>query len=55
MAPGSLPGKFRGQGNLAGYSPLVCKELDTIEQCTHIEHLVVPQCNICWLIIQIQE
>ena len=30
--PVFLPGKFHGQGSLAGYSPGGCKELDTIEQ-----------------------
>ena len=30
-----LPGKFHGQGSLAGYRPWGCKELDTTE-CTHI-------------------
>ena len=29
--PVFLPGKFRGQRNLAGYSPLGCKELDMTE------------------------
>ena len=27
-----LPGESHGQGNLAGYSPWDCKELDTTEQ-----------------------
>ena len=53
MAPGALPGKFHGQRSLAGYNWFA--ELDTTEQCTHTERLLVPQYNICWLIIQIQE
>ena len=30
--PAFLPGKFHGQGSLAGYSPWGCKEPDTTEQ-----------------------
>ena len=30
--PVFLPGEFHGQRSLAGYSPWVCKESDTIEQ-----------------------
>ena len=30
-----LPGEFRGQRKLAGYSPWGCKELDTTERLTH--------------------
>ena len=29
--PVFLPGEFHGQGNLVGYSPLGCKELDNTE------------------------
>ena len=29
--PSILPGEFRGQRNLTGYSPCSCKELDTTE------------------------
>ena len=33
-----LPGKFHGQGSLAGYSPWGCKEPDTAERLlTHIQ------------------
>ena len=30
--PGFLPGKFHGQGSLAGYSPWGCKESDMTER-----------------------
>ena len=32
--PVFLPGEFHRQGNLVGYSPWGCKELDTTEQLT---------------------
>ena len=37
MAPTSvlLPGEFRGQRRLVGYSPWGCKESDTTEHITH--------------------
>ena len=31
LTPVFLPGEFHGQRSLAGYSPLVCKELDMTE------------------------
>ena len=34
--PVFLPGKSHGQRSLVGYSPWVCKELDTTEQLTQI-------------------
>ena len=33
--PVFLPGEFHGQMNMAGYSPLGCKESGTTEQLTH--------------------
>ena len=35
---GFLPGKFHGEGRLAGYSPWDCKESDMIEQLTQWQH-----------------
>ena len=44
--PVFLPGKFHGQGSLAGYSPSGCKKLDMTEQLSmHIpwyEPISVP-------------
>ena len=34
--PVFLPGEFYGQRRLVGYSPRGCKELDMIEQLTHL-------------------
>ena len=39
--PAFLPGEFHGQRNLAGYSPRGCKELDTAEQLSHTDCLVL--------------
>ena len=39
--PVFLPEKFRGQRNLVGYSPLVCKDLDTTEQLSTHTHKVL--------------
>ena len=36
-----LPGKFHGQGSLAGYNPRGCKELDTTE-LSHM-HIIVGE------------
>ena len=36
-----LPGEFHGQRNLAGYSPLCHKELDTTERLTHIHTTLI--------------
>ena len=38
-APGLLPGKSHRQGNLAGYSPGGCKELDTTKQLSTAQHV----------------
>ena len=35
--PVFLPGKFRGQRSLVGYSPYGCKELDTTERLAHTQ------------------
>ena len=40
-SPVFLPGEFHGQRNLAGYSPRGCKELDTAEQLSHTDCLVL--------------
>ena len=41
--PVFLPGETHGQGNLAGYSPWIHKELDTTEQLTLSLSLSNPQ------------
>ena len=37
--PVFLPGEFHGQRSLASYSPWGLKDLDMIEQLTHIRHI----------------
>ena len=39
--PVFLPGKFHGQRSLAGYSPWGCKELDTTEPLTLLQHTLM--------------
>ena len=38
--PVFLPGEFRGQRSLEGYSPWSCKELDTTEQSSQSSQFV---------------
>ena len=42
-SPVFLPGKFVGQGSLAGFSPWSCKELDTTEGLSRLPRYTGPE------------